>query len=225
MKAAARQLEFERHAGWGGKRKHAGRRPGGERAGVPHATRPAHQAAHPVHATLRALDVVGSLRDCPALIALEAALVAASSDAFRIVHYSIQHNHLHLIVEAHDRVARIRGLQGLAIRCAKAINRALERKGQVWADRYHARELRTPREVRNALVYVLHNWKKTVPGAERLDSCATGFWFDGWKGPRALWSLSPHPSPVRAARTWLLTTGWRRHGLIGFDERPRGDLD
>ncbi len=71
--------------------------------------------------------------------------------------------------------------------------------------------------------FFLHNWKKSVPGAEGLDSCATGFWFDGWKGPRPLWSLSAEPSPVRAARTWLLTTGWRRHGLLGFDERPRSE--
>ncbi len=217
----AKQLEFQHHSGWGGKRDGAGRKRTKGRGRVQHSTRPGHQAAHPVHATLRALDVVGSLRDCPVLLALEAALVAASSEAFRIVHYSIQHNHLHLIIEAHDRAARIRGLQGLAIRCAKAVNRALERKGNVWADRYHARELRTPREVRAALVYVLHHWKKTVHGAEHLDPCATGFWFDGWKGPRPLWSLTSRPSPVRAPRTWLLRVGWRRLGLLGFDERPR----
>ena len=222
-RAVAKQLEFRHPAGWGGKRDNAGRKRAKGRGRVGHSTRPAHKAAHPVHATLRALATVGSLRDFPVLLALEAALAAASSDAFRIVHYSIQHDHLHLILEAHDREARIRGLQGLAIRCARVINRALERKGKVWADRYHARELRTPREVRNALVYVLHNWKKSVRGAESLDPCATGYWFDGWKGPRPLWSLTAHPSPVRAARTWLLTTGWRRHGLIGFDERPASD--
>jgi REP element-mobilizing transposase RayT len=225
MKLVTGQLSFQRHSGWGGKRKNAGRRPEGVRAGVSHATRPTHHTAHPVHATLRALAVVGSLRDCPVFNALEAALAAAASDAFRVVHYSIQHDHLHLIVEAHERTALIRGLQGLAIRTARAINRAARRRGKVWADRYHARALRTPREVRNALVYVLCNWKKTVRGAERLDPCATGFWFDGWRGPRPRWSLPPEGEapPVRAARTWLLTTGWRHHGLIGFDERPLPD--
>jgi len=221
MKTATAQLEFKRHAGWGGRRMNAGRHPKGEQAGVSHATRPQHQAAHPVHVTLRALAVVGCLRDCPVFNALFDALAAASTDAFRVAHFSIQENHLHLIVEAHDRHTFVRGMQGLAIRTARAINRAIGRKGKVWADRYHARELRTPREVRNALVYVLQNWKKTVPGAEHLDSCATGFWFDGWKGPRPRWSLTSQPPPVRAARTWLLTTGWRRHGLIGFDEHLR----
>ncbi len=224
MRDATAQLEFQHPAGWGGRRKNAGRKRKKGRGRVSHASRPAHKSAHPVHATLRALDVVGSLREMPLLLAIEAALVAASSDAFRIVHYSVQHDHLHLIIEATDREARIRGLQGLAIRCAKAINRALEHRGKVWADRYHARELKTPREVRNALVYVLHNWKKTVRGADWLDPCATGFWFDGWKGPRPLWTVTAQASPVRAGRTWLLTTGWRRHGLIGFDERPLPEL-
>jgi hypothetical protein len=223
MPRTATQLTFQRHAGWGGRRARAGRHPQGPRAGVSHATRPDHQTSHPVHATLRARAACGSLRDCPVFNALEAALAASSSAIFRVVHYSVQHDHLHLILEAHDRVTLIRGLQGLAIRCARALNRAAQRRGKVWADRYHARPLRTPREVRAALVYVLHNWKKTVRGAQNLDPCATGCWFDGWRGPRPRWSLPPpgESPPVRAARTWLLATGWRRHGLVEFEERPR----
>jgi hypothetical protein len=163
------------------------------------------------------------LRDCPVFNAVEAALAAASNTSFRVVHFSVQHDHLHLILEASDREALLRGLRGLAIRCSRAINRAAGRRGRVWADRYHTRELRTPREVRAALVYVLNNWRKTVRGAQNLDPCATGYWFDGWRGPRPRWSQAPagEAPPVRAARTWLLATGWRRHGLLAFDERPR----
>jgi hypothetical protein len=155
--------------------------------------------------------------------ALEVALAAVSSVAFRVVHYSVQHDHLHLILEATDRAALLGGLRGLAIRTARVINRAAERRGRVWGDRYHVRELRTPREVRAALVYVLQNWKRTVRGAQNLDPCATGYWFDGWRGSRPRWSLPPEGEapPVRTARTWLLTIGWRRHRLIAFDERPR----
>lgn len=176
-----------------------------------------------MHATLRAVAALGSLRDCPVFTALEAALAAASSVAFRVVHYSVQHDHVHLILEATDREALLSGLRGLAIRTARAVNPAAKRHGRVWADRYHLRELRTPREVRAALVYVLQNWRKTVRGAENLDPCATGYWFDGWRGPRPRWSLPPpdEAPPVRAARTWLLTTGWRRRGLIVFNEQPR----
>jgi putative transposase len=216
------QQTLPRTSGWGGKRKGAGRPPG-SRPIVLHRARPAHHERYPVHATLRAVPGLGSLRDCPVFLALEAALAAASSAAFRIVHYSVQHDHLHVILEATDRVALLRGLRGLAIRTARAINGAAKRSGRVWAERYHVRELRTPREVRAALVYVIHNWKKTVRGAQNLDPCASGYWFDGWRGARPRWSLPPpgEAPPVRTARTWLLTTGWRRYGLISFDERPR----
>jgi REP element-mobilizing transposase RayT len=216
------QQRLPRTSGWGGKRPGAGRKPG-PRPIVLHRARLAHHERFPVHATLRAAARLGSLRDCPVFNALEVALADASSTAFRIVHYSVQHDHLHLILEATDRTALLSGLRGLAIRTARAINRAAKRHGPVWAERYHARALRTPREVRAALVYVLHNWRKTVRGAQNLDPCATGFWFDGWRGPRPKWSLPPpgEVPPVRAPRTWLLATGWRRLGLIAFDERPR----
>jgi REP element-mobilizing transposase RayT len=216
------QEQLPRTAGWGGKRKGAGRPPG-PRPIVLHRARPDHKERYPVHATLRAVEALESLRDCPVWNALEVALAAASSAAFRIIHYSVQTNHLHLILEATDRAALLAGLRGLAIRTARAINRAAGLRGRVWAERAHIRELRTPREVRNALVYVLHNLKKTVRGVESLDGCATGYWFDGWREPRPRWARPPAgvPVPVRAARTWLLTTGWRRLGLIGFDEQPQ----
>jgi REP element-mobilizing transposase RayT len=180
-----------------------------------------------VHVTLRCVDGLAGLRECPANPALEDALRAASSDRFRLVHFSVQDNHLHLIVEAADRDALRRGLQGLAIRCARAINGALGRRGRVWVERYHARALTSPSEVRRALVYVFQNWHKAVRGADRLDPQSSARWFDGWRRPRPLWSLPPRGEApvVRPARSWLMTTGWKQLGLIGFDERPRGSLD
>jgi REP element-mobilizing transposase RayT len=177
-----------------------------------------------VHVTLRAVDVISGLRECPANPAIEDALRLASHDDFRVVHFTVQDNHLHLIAEAADRAALRRGIQGLAIRCARAINRALGRRGRVWAERYHARALTSPSEVRRALVYVLQNWHKAVTGADRLDPQSSARWFDGWRGPRPAWSRPfPEEVPVvRPARTWLMTTGWRRLGLIGYRERPHG---
>ena len=67
---------------------------------------------------------------------------------FRLVHFSVQRDHLHLLAEASDRRALSRGMQGLSIRVAKAVNRRLGRRGAVFADRYHARALKTPREAR-----------------------------------------------------------------------------
>jgi hypothetical protein len=59
--------------------------------------------------------------------------------------------HIHLIVEAKDRELLSRGMQGLVIRMARQLNKALGRTGRVSADRYFARALKTPREVRRAV--------------------------------------------------------------------------
>jgi hypothetical protein len=106
----------------------------------------------------------------------------------------------------------------LAIRVARAINRTVGRRGRVWGDRYHARPLSTPREVRNALIYVLNNFRKHVPGARGLDACSSARWFEGW---RASVEGSSGPAPIAKARTWLARVGWRRHGLIDVQEVPR----
>jgi hypothetical protein len=120
------------------------------------------------------------------------------------VHFTVQSNHLHLICEAPDRMALARGMQGLAIRIAKRLNLRLARRGRLFAERYHARALKTPTEVRNAL---------------RTRSRATG----STAAPRRPGSMGVRAEgevPVVAAGTWLLEKGWRRRGLIGFGERP-----
>jgi REP element-mobilizing transposase RayT len=186
---------------------------------VPHRARPAHAASYPLHITLRRVrEGVPSLRMGRRFEAMEEAIRKAASAAFRIVHFSVQRDHAHLIVEAHDREALTRGMRGLAIRAALGINRALVRRGRVWEDRYHARELKTPREVRNAIAYVLLNRRKHDAGAARsVDRCSSGPWFSGWS---ARIRNADGPSPVGMPRTWLASIGWRRAGLISLDERP-----
>ena len=169
---------------------------------------------------------------------------------FQVVHHSIQSNHLHLIVEAEDRKTLTAGMRSLLIRIARALNRLWNRAGSVFADRFHEHELHKPREVRNALVNVLHNLRAWLDGPDPLSS---GREFDGWR-PKGVdhgtWGVRPQsvhgplhaPTPVhrggtaayspvtllRAARaetpspkTWLLHVGWQRHGLIDPAERPR----
>jgi putative transposase len=204
---------------WGGARKGAGRPPvAGRRRPTPHRARPPHKTGHPVHVTMRARAELGSFRSPLLFGAVRAALTAASTRSFRLVHFSVQSDHLHLIVEGHDTRTLARGVLGLATRVARAVNRALGRKGRVWGDRYHARALSTPREVRNAIRYVLMNFRKHRPAdRHRVDSCSSAPWFDGFKEPlpRVL-----DPPPTRSPATWLLRTGWRRRGLIGRDESP-----
>jgi REP element-mobilizing transposase RayT len=148
---------------------------------------------------------------------------------FRVVHYSIQNDHLHLIVEAVDADALARGMQGLAVRIAKRLNHALGRKGTVWADRYHAHALKTPTETRNALAYVLHNGRHhamSTTGAfvprSCLDPCSSAAWFTGWKEPRIPRAPPEADPPVEPPHTWLLREGWRRAGGISVFGVSRG---
>ena len=187
------------------------------RRSPPHRTRPRHVARHPVFVTLRARQDVPSLRADDAFAAVQGALVRGSKVWFRVREFSVQDDHVHLVVEADSRLALIRGVQGLAVRCAKALNRELGRRGAVWASRYHARRLATPAEVRATLVYVLLNFCKHLGAPPGIDPRSSGRWFEGWAGippPR-------ESSPMPPAQTWLLKVGWRlAGGPIRFSEAP-----
>jgi hypothetical protein len=143
----------------------------------------------------------------------------------RLVHFSVQSNHVHLLVEADGHRALSRAMQGLATRLAKRLNHRLEHKGPVFADRYHARALTTPLELRRALIYVLHNHRRhtVAPGRPSgFDPLSTAPYFDGFAPGIALpqSTAPPDDQPVAQPRTWLLRTGWRRHGLLGARDVP-----
>ena len=212
-----RQLGFDFRS-WGGRRAGAGRKPKPGRRSVSHRRRSMHDPRCPVHVTMRVASGLLSLRDGAPFAALREALSRSSGPTFRVLHFSVQRDHVHLVVEADAPTGLSRGVQGMAIRIARAVNRALGRRGRVWGDRFHARALTSPREVRNALVYVLNNFRKHRPGARGFDPCSSAAWFAGWRKavPRA-----PGQSPVARARTWLASVGWWRHGRIGTDERPK----
>lgn len=214
-----------RYREWGGKRGGAGR-PRRRDPGVSHDTRPPLAPRYPVLVTLRALPGVPNLRRAGIWKGIEAALRAVRlRPDFHVVHFSVQTNHVHMLVEAQGAEALSRGMQGLAIRVARAVNRAAARRGKVWAGRYHARVLRSPRAVRHALCYVLQNTRRHATTDRKIvdpywiDPRSSGPWFDGWRGeahpPGVL-----APAPCAPPRTWLLSTGWRRYGLVGVDEVP-----
>jgi hypothetical protein len=129
------------------------------------------------------------------------------------------------VVEATSKAALARGMQGLASGLARRVNHALGRRGSLFADRYHAHALSSPREVRNAIVYVLRNYVKhreelpdlgTEPRSG-IDPCSSARWFGGWaEAVRP----PPIPPPVTVPATWLLRAGWKRLGLIRREERP-----
>ncbi len=200
----------------GGVRKRAGRKPKGECSLVTHAPRPKLTARDPVIVTTHLMPGLPNLRRERMLVRLREVLSAGSDRfGFRLVEYSIQSNHLHFIAEAEDARSITRGMQGLLVRIAKALNREWERRGKVLSDRYHARILRTPRDVRNALVYVIQNARKHGAKLTGIDAHSSGPWFRGWRD-----RVARIPSPIAAARSWLLTTGWQRWGLLVTHETP-----
>jgi hypothetical protein len=146
------------------------------------------------------------------------AICASSGSAFRVLHFSIQTDHLHLIVEADRPRALASGIRGLTIRCALAINQAATRSGPVWSHRYHAHVLGTPSEVRRAIAYVLLNFRKHLKASPGIDPRSSGAAFDGWVGATDRPTLY---GPVARPRTWLGAIGWQRAGgPIALDEAP-----
>ncbi len=183
----------------GGKRKGAGRKPNGVKTSVSHVRRPQFKARHPVHVALRVLPGAGFLRGFSRRRAIEDALREVKLRfGMRVVHYSIQGNHLHLIVEFDDPSALSRAIQGLAIRLARSLNRIAGRAGKVFADRFHAHVMKTLREVVNAVRYVVENFRHHLRedvAPEGADPCSSA----GWPGAR-----SGDETPVSSPRTRLL---------------------
>ncbi len=188
-------------------------------------------ARYPQHVTLRVAADVPSLRRPHFAKVVREAIAAAQREAFRIVQFNVLSNHLHLIIEAETVKDRALGIASLEVRLARRINILVGRTGKLFPERYHARALTSPTEVRNALRYVLNNALHHDPnitfclGEDWIDPYSSAAWFDGWDRPivvDAPWKseLLAMPAPTVKARSWLLSVGWRRRGLIRFDEMP-----
>lgn len=227
MRRAGRRQRAFAFRTWGGKRKGAGRKRmlrGSRR--VAHRTRPRLDRRFPVHVTTRIRAEVPRLRSRKTCNIIRRAMFAIMDEpGVRICHFSVQRRHLHLLCEADEAAALARGMKRFKQRVANGINRQLDgRRGSIFVDRYYMEVLRTPRQTRNVLVYVIQNAKKhgeSVP-AGRPDPYSSSFWFDGWRDDGWKCGLSPPPGGacVSPAQTWLLASGWRRLGLISIDERP-----
>src|SRR6202022_181575 len=210
MGAGSRQLRLSLPA-WGGRRKGAGAKPAGARAGVSHWRRPALSSHHPAHVTLRVLPHVWNLRSRRAFRAIGRAFASSKErDGFRLVHFSVQGNHLHLIVEARDAQRLSRGMQGLATWIARRLNQLIGRRGKVFADRFHAHALRTPLGVARAVAYVLGNFVVHALRRGRAEKVPAAT-VDRYSSAGAEGRLLTAPP-----RTWLLREGGlRRKGRSG----------
>lgn len=198
-----------------------------------------------MHVTLRARHGLPSFRQqlvhALLLRVLRDQRTRAYKDHFQIVHFSIQSNHVHMVVEAgpsqdgpgsrgeasmtatRPKNPLRAGVSGFVIAFARRLNKLLGRKGKVWDDRYHRHDLASPYEVKASLRYVLNNHLKhghIVIGDGGFDFYSSAQHFDGWSGPLFDSFGEPEPWTKIRARTWLLSTGWKRHGLIGLAEKP-----
>ena len=198
------------------------------RKGVSHDAREAVPSRLPQHVTLRIGADLPSLRRRVLAKIIKQCIARSHKVGLRIIHFNIESNHLHFVIEADSNQARSRGVAGLKVSIARRVNRFLGRRGALFGDRYHARALRTPREVRNAIRYVLtnaihHGAAPSVRDSTWIDAYSSAAWFDGWRDaiqPDTWWKreLLAEPSPVVRATVWLLAVGWRRNGLLAFDE-------
>jgi putative transposase len=211
------QGEFEFRSRRGGKRPGAGRKRVAPRPRVPHRTRPKLASRFPVHVTVRLIAGLPRLRGAgPAKVLKTAFVHGCDKGVFRICQFSVQGNHVHLVCEARDEVALARGIQGWKIRVARQLNRYWRRQGTLFDDRYHAVILTTPRQTRNALVYVLQNARRHGEAVATVDVYSSAWYFDGWRSDHWRPGFAPPDSrdgcPVVRPKTWMLRTGWRLRG-------------
>ena len=222
----------------GGKRRGAGRKPKGARAGSPHKERPEIGPRQGLHVVLRVVPAVGSLRRRELYKAMrDATVTAAIRERIRIVHISLQRTHVHLLVEAEDKLALARGMQGFQISAARHINTLLgdgkyrRRRGPVFADRYHLEVITSPTQARHTLSYVVNNWRKH--GEDRhgqarrwlVDPYSSGISFPDWKeleDKPFMWPMRATYDPlvVRRPQSWLLQEGWKLCGPVSVHDVP-----
>jgi hypothetical protein len=166
----------------------------------------------------------------PTVVGAIAAANARGRGRFHIVHYSVQADHLHLIVEALEHRDLVEGMRGFSVSLTRRINRLLFRRGRLVADRWHGRALSSPRAVRRALVYVLANAKKHGEPVGPVDPLSSAAHFRNFRelAPRSPAECDARDVPLFARNaappapsTWLLGKGWSRAGAISIHHAPR----
>src|SRR6202012_746654 len=140
-----------------------------------------HDWQHPVHVTMKRVHAAPSLREQVVSKAILTEFRELKARGVRVIEYSIQHDHLHLMVEGQDAKQLSRKMQLLFSRVARAVNRVARRRGSLFRDRHHRRDLTSPTETRRALVYIFFNDRKHAA-------------VDGWLSDSALAWLDPHSS-------------------------------
>jgi putative transposase len=201
---------------WGGARKGSGPKRAEQLGGVRHRARDVKAGRNPLHVTFRLRRGLPSLRTHAAHRVLLDALAAGSGRfGFRVVHYSAQSNHVHLLCEAESKRALALGMNALMTRIARRLNRLWEREGSVFMGRYHCRALSTPLECHRALAYVFGNGARHgVHHVDGIDPFSSAASFEGWDPPLVCCAPPEWAITLPKAKTWLLREGWLIHGRL-----------
>jgi REP element-mobilizing transposase RayT len=214
--------------GHGGYRARAGRKRKAEheRTFVAHRRRPKLPSKTPVHVTLRLVEGLPTLRRLKPVRYIRRCIQLAHKDGFRVAHFSVQSNHLHLLIEAEDSTALSRGMQGLKVRFVRRLNALFGRRGTLFTERYHARPITSPRQARHCLSYVLCNARKhaaeqgRTPARNWIDPFSSAPTFDGWAGSTVTSDGATKPGITQPAEFYLLRSAWRRHGPLDPNTIP-----
>lgn len=212
------QMSLSGRGAHGGLRAGAGRPKGRSNHYVPHITRPKVTRHKAVHVTMKRVAGLPSMRRPRAYEVIRQIFVKEKArKGFRLVHYAVRGNHMHLVCEGDTTMALSRGIQRVASTIARKLNKLFRRRGRFFADRFHGRVLTAPRDVRNVLRYVLLNEHKDKAErdivVEGFDPYSSSLYFDGWRG-RGEMAVPTRASPVARARSFLLQKAWRRAGLV-----------
>lgn len=215
-----KQLEFKKIRGWGGRRNGAGRK--NLSGTVAHAAREKVDFRKPLHITIRLAEGLSGLRTKHMHEQFTVALLNAKAKGLRVLHYSIEGNHVHLLVECADNKALASGMNSFGTSFAKAVRKERGGKGKVFAGRYHLGVQKNPAQMKNTLAYVLLNQAKhenLIPYNDRFSSSQH---FNEWKallgrniGPILEdWRPNKNPLPdhLSTPKSWLASKGWKIKG-------------
>lgn len=148
------------HFGHGGRRQNSGRKRIHSK-GVSHRTRELVTPKTPLHINFK---YKAYMRNKYCLKLLKRAILNARKLGLRVNHFSLQYDHVHLIVEADSNAILESGMRSITVTIAKGM-----KMGKVQLERYHLHVLRTLRETRNAVLYVLFNRQKHEKGNSKID--------------------------------------------------------
>jgi REP element-mobilizing transposase RayT len=143
-----------------------------KRRSIAHRTRDEIPKQKPVHVTIKIRkEILATLRNKLVFKKIARAISKARQKDLRVIHFSVQRDHIHFLLEAHDKKHLGRAMQSLTISLAKSLkNLSGTKLKKIFKDRYHVHILRTFAEVKNTKLYILGNALKHGAIADHFDT-------------------------------------------------------